>query len=68
MSAPLLLPIPQAAQELGLGRDLAYRLVNEGRLKSVSFDGRKLVPRIELEAFVAREVDCQGESAAAERS
>jgi excisionase family DNA binding protein len=56
VTAPLLLGVREAARELGVGRDAAYRLVRSGRLRSVSVAGRRLVPRTELEEFCRREV------------
>lgn len=53
----LLVSVRDAARELGIGRDSAYALVREGRLRSISVGRRILVPRTELEAFVEREAD-----------
>jgi excisionase family DNA binding protein len=53
----LLLSVREAARELGIGRDSAYGLVREGRLRSVRIGARVLVPRAELEAFCARELE-----------
>jgi excisionase family DNA binding protein len=53
----LLLSVREAAQELGLGRDSTYALVREGRLRTVRVGARVLVPRAELDAFVARETE-----------
>jgi excisionase family DNA binding protein len=57
-SEPLLLSVRDAARELGIGRDAAYALVRSGRLRSVRVSGRHLlIPRTELVAFIAREVE-----------
>ena len=57
MSEPLLVGVREAARVLGLGRDTAYQLVREGRLRAVRVHSRRLlIPRAELEEFVAREV------------
>ena len=56
-SAPLLVGVREAARELGIGRDSAYALVREGRLRHVSLGRRVLIPRTELEAFVQRELE-----------
>lgn len=56
MTDPLLVGVRAAAEILGVGRDATYRLVREGRLRSVFVAGRRLVPRRELEDFVRREV------------
>ncbi len=53
---PLLLGVRDASRELGVGRDTAYALIREGRLRAVHVGRRLLVPRCELEAFVQREV------------
>jgi excisionase family DNA binding protein len=53
---PLLLPVRDAAHELGIGRDAAYQLVREGRLRHVSVNRRILIPRTELAAFITREI------------
>lgn len=53
----LLISVRDAARELGIGRDTAYALVREGRLRSISVGRRILVPRAELERFVEREAD-----------
>jgi excisionase family DNA binding protein len=52
---PLLIGVREAARLLNIGRDAAYALVREGRLRSVSVGRRVLIPRNELEAFVERE-------------
>jgi excisionase family DNA binding protein len=59
MSAePLLVSVRVAAQLLGVGRDTAYELVREGRLRAVHVTGRRLlVPRAERAAFVEREIN-----------
>jgi len=55
MTEPLLVSVREAARVLGLGRDTAYQLVREGRLRAVHVSRRLLIPRVELERFVARE-------------
>lgn len=57
MTSALLVSVRDAARELGIGRDSAYALVREGRLRSISVGRRILIPRTELEAFVEREAD-----------
>jgi len=54
-ASPLLIGVREAAAELGIGRDRAYQLVAEGRLRSLRLGRRVLVPRAELERFVERE-------------
>jgi excisionase family DNA binding protein len=53
----LLLSVREAAKELGLGRDSTYSLIRAGRIRSVRVGARVLVPRAELEAFCARELE-----------
>jgi len=60
MSEPLLVNVREAARALGCGRDTCYRLVRERRLRVVQLNRRVLIPRAELEAFVARETDKSG--------
>jgi excisionase family DNA binding protein len=60
---PLLLGVREAARELGIGRDSAYQLVRDGRLRTVRVRGRALVPRHELEDFCRREVTTTGNGA-----
>jgi excisionase family DNA binding protein len=50
----LLLPVPEAAAQLGVGRTLVWRLVQTGDRRSVRIGKRRLVPRAELEAYVQR--------------
>lgn len=53
---PLLVGVRDAARELGIGRDAAYQLVREGRLRVVRVGERRLlIPRAELAEFVRRE-------------
>jgi excisionase family DNA binding protein len=61
VSEPLVVSVREGARRLGLGRDTAYRLVREGRLRSLSVGRKILIPVRELEAFVEREA--QGEDA-----
>jgi excisionase family DNA binding protein len=55
VTEPLLLGVRDAARELGIGRDSAYQLIREGRLRAVHISRRVLIPRSELAAFVERE-------------
>jgi len=57
---PLLVNVREASRALGCGRDTCYRLVRERRLRAVRVNRRILIPRAELEAFVAREVSGEG--------
>lgn len=53
--APLLVSVREAARRLGAGRDTTYRLIHEGRLRTIRLNRRLLVPVVELERFVERE-------------
>ena len=60
MTAPLLVGVKDAARELGIGRDTAYQLVRDGRIRAVSVGRKRLIPRSELAAFIEREVSQDG--------
>ena len=62
MTEPLLLGVRDAARELGIGRDSAYQLIREGRLRAVHIARRVLIPRTELVAFVERESSIKDEA------
>ena len=51
----LLVSVAEAAKLLGIGRGLAYQLVQEKRLPSVKLGRRVLVPRHGLEQWIAQE-------------
>ena len=50
---PLLLSVEEAARLLGIGRTVAYRLLSQGELRSVKVGGRRLIPRVAVEIFIA---------------
>lgn len=52
MTERLLVPVPEAAHALGIGRTRTWQLVYQGRLKAVRIGRRTLIPRSELERFV----------------
>ena len=52
---PLLLSVREAAIVLGIGRNLVYQLVREGRLPHVKLGRRVLIPRHALEEWLDRE-------------
>ena len=52
MDGKLLLSVSEAAERLGLGRTLVYRLVLCGDIKSVTVGRCRRVPVEALEAFV----------------
>ena len=45
----LCVTVPEAAVMLGISRNFAYQLVGEGKLPSIRFGKRILIPRIALE-------------------
>jgi excisionase family DNA binding protein len=55
LGAPLLLSVPNAAKLLGIGKTLAWDLVNRGKLPSVRLGGRVLVPRPAVERLASSE-------------
>ncbi len=48
----LVYSVEQAAELLSIGRTLAYQLIGEGQLPSIKIGHRRLVARVDLEAFV----------------
>lgn len=50
----IVLTVEEAARQLGIGRSLAWRLVQEGELPSVRLGRLVRVPRGELEAWIHR--------------
>ena len=48
------LRIPEAAHASGLSRSTLYALMGEGKLRSVKVGGRRLILRIDLEAYFAQ--------------
>jgi excisionase family DNA binding protein len=56
MTEPMLLTVAEAREVSGLPRDLLSRLIRERRIRVIKSGGRRLlIPRIELERFIARE-------------
>jgi excisionase family DNA binding protein len=53
---PLAVSPRRAAAYLGVGHDAVYRLLNEGRLRSVKLGRRRLIPVSELERFLEAEI------------
>lgn len=50
----LTLTVPEAARMLGIGRGLAYQMAKEGKLPTIRFGRRLLVPRRSLEQLLAK--------------
>lgn len=58
LSAPverLVLSVTEAGQLLGIGKSLAYDLVNQGVIPSIRLGTRRVVPRKALEEWLERE-------------
>lgn len=53
----LLLPIKQAANELGVGRTKLYELVNQHELELVKIGSKSLITAASLNAFVAKLIE-----------
>lgn len=49
----VLLTIPEACEYLRVSKWTVYRLFDDNKLKTVRVRGRRLVPRIEVENFIA---------------
>lgn len=47
-----LMSVPQAAGELKISRATLFRLLADGRLRSVRIGTRRLVPAVDLAAYV----------------
>ncbi len=48
----LVYSVEEAAEQLSIGRTLAYQLISEGRLVSIKIGHRRLVARADLDAFI----------------
>jgi len=59
MENALLLSPEQVAEILGIGRTFVFELIGNGRLKSLKLGRRRLIPRAEVEAFIASERERQ---------
>ncbi|MGF1598083.1 MAG: helix-turn-helix domain-containing protein [Acidimicrobiales bacterium] len=49
----LTLTVSEAAETLGIGRTLAYRLIRSGELRSVKVGGRRFITENQLQSYVA---------------
>lgn len=49
--------VREACEAIGVGRSTIYDLMAEGRLRKVKLGTRTLIPRSDLEALFAPEVD-----------
>lgn len=64
---PLLLSVNQGAQAVGLGTTKFRELLATGQVKSLRVGVRVLVPRQELEAWIARACEVDESNAPASR-
>lgn len=61
---PLLLTVREVAQMCQIGRTAAYELVKRGEIRSITVGARtRRVPRAQVEAWIERELETQGEGA-----
>jgi hypothetical protein len=51
--APILVPVPTAADMIGRGRSFIYGAIADGRIKAVKSDGRTLIVVESLRAYAA---------------
>jgi len=51
--------IPEACEELAIGRSLLYRLIATGELKAIKIAGATRIPKSSMEAFLA---ECESRS------
>ncbi len=58
---PALLNVTEAARYLACGRTTLFMILREGRIRSIRRGRRRLIPRSELDKFVAEEVARQQE-------
>ncbi len=52
-----MLTVEEAASLLRISRNKAYQLLAEGRLPHIRLGRRRLIPRLGLEQWIAREAD-----------
>ncbi len=58
-----LISVPEAAQAMGIGRSLLYRLVMSGEIRSVVVGGRsRRIPVEAIDEFIARELADQSDA------
>jgi len=50
----LCITVPEAAEMLGISRNFAYQLVREGKLPSIRFGKRILIPRASLDKMMEK--------------
>ncbi len=55
-SKKLCYTVSEAAQMIGVSRNYAYELVRQGQLPVIKFGKRLLIPRVQLEKMLDKEV------------
>jgi excisionase family DNA binding protein len=45
--------VEEAGEALGIGRDLVFRLIKSGKLRSVMVVGRRLIPITAIQEFLS---------------
>ena len=63
-SGRLLLKVPEAAEALGIGSSIVYRLISQGRLNVVKIDGSTRSAMSELQEFIQRHSQAEAVSKA----
>lgn len=58
---PVCLSVPQAATVLGIGKNLAYQMVHDGRLPALRLGRRLVVPRDALQRLIETAVGGSGD-------
>jgi excisionase family DNA binding protein len=53
---PALLSVEEAARYLSIGRSEIFKMLREGRIRSIKRGRRRLVPKSELDKFIREEV------------
>ena len=59
----MLFDIPETGQELRVGRTTVYELIKTGELRPIRIGKRTLIPREELERFIAERQQVGGDAA-----
>jgi excisionase family DNA binding protein len=62
-SSRLLLTVPEAAAQLGIGRTLMYQLIRTGAVRSVRVGRLRRIRPADLAAYTARLADASAERA-----
>jgi excisionase family DNA binding protein len=67
---PITLAVPAAAKAVGVSSRTIQKFITTGELPSVQLGKRRLIRRVDLEAFIASRLDrrCRGPAASAAAS